>query len=427
MADSQRKIEFQFAKNILETIADDFTCFSCQIVPRNGPIFQSGNGQTLCSSCKNSSHQHFHQVFGVGKILKKLPNFCKFKKNHCNAVLAPENLNYHEEDCDHRDVLCPFGFCKKNFPALKLDGHLKSQHGIKDQIITPQNQLEKNLKISVKIETNEEFFVKNDMWCTGIKNPKNLFFLNARTNISKKHLLIWFQIDGSKLETKNYICSIKAGPYIFKDFPHSLDEDKNSIFESDEGLVVPFGAVKKNVQENAFIFEVQIGGRKSENDAHKNSEAVELREIIMFKIVPTTKHIVTIQAYIRGFLARKQYLNRKNLMQIKVAKERFLRKDCSTIQRFQNTNYNNVYNSGYYERGIEAIRFKSDKNLIIGGFGILANRTIDIKIQLFDIGVNGGNQEVAGELVAENEAAYCDNSTLFKEPANITAQRWLVH
>ena len=116
-------------------------------------------------------------------------------------------------------------------------------------------------------------------------------------------------------------------------------------------------------------------------------------------------------------------------MQIKVAKERFLRKDCSTIQRFQNTNYNTEYNSGSYERGIEAFRFKSDKNLIIGGFGIRAkNIPIGIKIQLFDIGVNGGNQEVAGELVAENEVAYSDDGRfLFKEPANITAQRWLVH
>ena len=89
------------------------------------------------------------------------------------------------------------------------------------------------------------------------------------------------------------------------------------------------------------------------------------------------------------------------------------------------------------KKGIEAIRFKSDKNLIIGGFGIFGSTHYYCthyagKIQLFDIGVDGGNQEVAGKLVAESDEVtygYAWGETLpvlFKEPVNITAQRWLV-
>ena len=275
------------------------------------------------------------------------------------------------------------------------------------------------MKISTKIKTNQEFFVKNEMWCYGIKNHKNLFFLNARTNFSKGLLLIWFQIDGSTFETKNYTCSIKVGPYIFKDYPHSLDEDKNTVFESDEGLVVPFGAVKKNIQENALTFEVQIGGLKSEN-VQKMSEGVELKEIIMHKVqkqyLNALNNVIKVQAQIRMKLAKIKYQNlliqRENAaiilqkyarrqIAIKVTnnirqKGRFLRKDCSTVKRFPYIFHGQWKCLG--NNAIEAIRFKSDKNLIIGGFGLCgSSTTLHGKIKLFDIGVDGGNQEVAGE------------------------------
>ena len=176
MSSSQRKIEFQFAKDLFETISEDFTCHLCQLVPRNGPIFQSGDGRTLCSSCKNSTHDNFHQFFGLEKILKKLPNSCKFKKNNCSAVLASENLEYHEEDCKFRSMLCPFGYCKEIIPAIKLDEHLKSEHGGKEQNFLPQKWEKNKVKISAKIEVNEINFDQDGMWCAGIKSEKNLFY-----------------------------------------------------------------------------------------------------------------------------------------------------------------------------------------------------------------------------------------------------------
>ena len=397
MSESQRKIEFQFAKDLFETIADDFTCHLCQLVPRNGPIFQSGEGRTLCSSCKNATHANFHEFFGVDKILKKLPNSCKFKKNDCSAVLAPENLEYHEEDCKHRNVLCPFGFCKEIIPALKLDEHLKSEHEVKEQIFTPEKKEKNNVKISAKIEINEDHFDQNGMWSARIKNQKNLFFLNAQMNSSRKYLMIWFQIDGSKFEIKNYTCTMSAGPHMFKDFPHSLDEDKNSIFESGEGLLVPFGAVKKNIQDNVLVVEVQIEDFKSEN-VEKLSGNVEVKEIIVRKVVPKV----------------------------------FGREDFSTVQRFLNIIVWAVWSYKVTNR-IDAIRFMADQDVIIGGFGLFGSGGEHVgKIQLFDIGIEGGNQEVAGELLAESDVMtyQCEPKKtfriFFKEPVNIKAQRWLV-
>ena len=401
MSSSQRKIEFQFAKDLFETISEDFTCHLCQLVPRNGPIFQSGDGRTLCSSCKNSTHDNFHQFFGLEKILKKLPNSCKFKKNNCSAVLASENLEYHEEDCKFRSMLCPFGYCKEIIPAIKLDEHLKSEHGGKEQNFLPQKWEKNKVKISAKIEVNEINFDQDGMWCAGIKSEKNLFLLNAKMNSSRKQMMIWFQIDGSKFEIKNYTCSMSVGAHMFKDCPHSLDEDKNSIFESDEGLLVPFGAIKKNIQGNILVVEAGIEDVKSEN-IEKLSGVLEVKEIIMHKVAP----------------------------------KKFCREDFSTVLRFA------IINSIVpivpwipikQTPRVEAIRFMADQDLIIGGFGLFGSGAEHVgKIQLFDIGIDGGNQEVAGEMLAESDEItfQCEPGRtfpiLFKEPVNIKAQRWLV-
>ena len=120
--------------------------------------------------------------------MKKLPNSCKFKKNNCSAVLASENLEYHEEDCKFRSMLCPFGYCKEIIPAIKLDEHLKSEHGGKEQNFLPQKWEKNNVKISAKIDVNEVNFDQDGLWCGGIKSQKNLFLLNAKMNSSRKHL-----------------------------------------------------------------------------------------------------------------------------------------------------------------------------------------------------------------------------------------------
>ena len=181
-----------------------------------------------------------------------------------------------------------------------------------------------------------------------------------------------------------------------RDSPHSLDEDKNSIFESDEGLLVPFGAVKKNIQDNVLVVEVLIEDIKSEN-VEKLSETVEVKDIFMRNVVPKV----------------------------------FCREDFSTAQPFLHI-YMGLWNNKATNR-IDAIRFMAGQNLIIGGFGLFGSGGEHVgKIQLFDIGIEGGNQEVAGELLAQSDVMtyQCEPgktfSILFKEPVNITGQRWLV-
>lgn len=88
---------------------------------------------------------------------------------------------------------------------------------------------------------------------------------------------------------------------------------------------------------------------------------------------------------------------------------------------------------GYSGHSIEAVRFMADTDILLGGFGLFGGRgEYTAKLKLFDIGVEGGDQETDGELVVETEeipyecAARHKYPMLFDEPVPLIAHRWYV-
>lgn len=59
---------------------------------------------------------------------------------------------------------------------------------------------------------------------------------------------------------------------------------------------------------------------------------------------------------------------------------------------------------GYSGHSIEAIRFSADSDILLGGLGLFGGRGEYFgKIKVFDLGMDGGDNETDGELVAETE------------------------
>ena len=255
------KDNFEYVKPLFEKIVEDITCKTCLVVPRKGPIYQSAKGQTLCSHCKNANNfnddflNNYHQVFGFEKILEDLPNACKFRKHNCKTVLEQVDLDTHEEICEYREVLCPFGFCQEILPALKLQDHLTSEHFAKEHLLKQYCQENNDSSIfSAKIHIkDDEDFDENGFWCAQIKTHHHqtdlVFFLHVKKNSCQKFMNIWLQFCGTKFEKENFDCILKFGSYTFQNKPYSLDMNKELIYDdaeySDEGFLVPFGVVKK--------------------------------------------------------------------------------------------------------------------------------------------------------------------------------------
>ncbi|KAK0177732.1 hypothetical protein PV328_001750 [Microctonus aethiopoides] len=107
----------------------------------------------------------------------------------------------------------------------------------------------------------------------------------------------------------------------------------------------------------------------------------------------------------------------------------FSREDFVTVNRFEN----HGGGWGYSGHSIEAIRFMTDTDILLGGYGLFGGRgEYTAKIKLFDIGIDGGDQENDGELMAETEEIpyECEPrqkySILFEEPVTLQANRWYI-
>ncbi|XP_031781072.1 E3 ubiquitin-protein ligase MYCBP2 isoform X6 [Nasonia vitripennis] len=107
----------------------------------------------------------------------------------------------------------------------------------------------------------------------------------------------------------------------------------------------------------------------------------------------------------------------------------YSREDFATVSRFEN----HGGGWGYSGQSIEAIRFMADTDILLGGYGLFGGRgEYTAKIKLFDIGLEGGEEETDGELLAEtDEIPYeCEPrqkySILFNEPVALQANRWYV-
>lgn len=88
---------------------------------------------------------------------------------------------------------------------------------------------------------------------------------------------------------------------------------------------------------------------------------------------------------------------------------------------------------GYSGHSIEAVRFMSDTDILLGGFGLFGGRGEYYgRIKLFDLGPDGGDNEGDGELIGEtDEVAFeCGArekyAMLFDEPIPIHANSWYV-
>ena len=116
--------------------------------------------------------------------------------------------------------------------------------------------------------------------------------------------------------------------------------------------------------------------------------------------------------------------------QTKQNSKNFSKEDFTAVNRFDN----HGGGWGYSGHSIEAIRFMTDTDILLGGFGLFGGRGEYVgKIKLFDIGTDGGDQEGDGDLLAESdEVAYeCGARQkypiLFDEAVTIHAGKWYVN
>ncbi|CAI9731993.1 E3 ubiquitin-protein ligase MYCBP2-like [Octopus vulgaris] len=113
----------------------------------------------------------------------------------------------------------------------------------------------------------------------------------------------------------------------------------------------------------------------------------------------------------------------------RAATKDYTKEDFSIINRFDS----HGGGWGYSGHSVEAIRFMSDTDILLGGFGLFGGRGEYFgRIKLFELGFDGADKEEDGTLLAETEeipfecAARETYAMLFYEPVSLQANIWYV-
>ena len=287
---SNSKSEFLLKKNLFDQIAEDVVCHVCKIVPRKPPIYHLNNGKIICGSCKDASpgtQVHRQTVtIALEKLLFSLPTSCKFKDNGCDIVQDRRSIEYHEEDCNFRDVNCFYDFCQVKCSFESLEHHLRQDH--------PDPELWTNKLVPSSKFGNPKFprHQNHGRGCKILTHHEKTFYLLYEADSSSQRCTFYVMLYGSKFEAMNfkYLMKIESsddgGKYSFEGQVKSIDDDKDEVFKSGVGcLVVPLEAVaEKEVQgdketnaknpKNKFFLEVEIFDLKalSEENTDQNSD-----------------------------------------------------------------------------------------------------------------------------------------------------------
>ena len=314
MAESKAKIEFQAKKELFEAIVDNVVCSYCEVVPRKGPIYQSKElipknedsddeserpakrpkimvRKISCGEClpNPDEDKRFQRNVALENMLFAYPiTSCKFRRNDCKIVQDLKNIEYHEEDCQFRDVHCPLYFCDFIVPVSDLKKHILEIHDfdienedsdlvINDKVFTLKNS---NIYDENEDGNYREFYY--------FRQDKNLFVIQLYYTFEsdKECLMIWIQLWGSKFEAKNYNCLIQMGDsthgrFMFKGPVKSLDDsgEKNYYGLRNNGLIVSLDFAKKFEKfiddEGSLTVEIEIENLKLQEEQADYEEPME--------------------------------------------------------------------------------------------------------------------------------------------------------
>ena len=278
-----KKARFQAKVQVFEEVAQDLKCTSCKIVPRNPPVYQTDKGLVLCAECKPESRlTGIFQSPVIEKLVMKLPVSCKYQKNDCQVVQDRKNIAYHEQDCHHRNVMCPYDQCEEQVSLQRLKRHLLDAHRF---------NLNENSKNVSKIQGGDGIFSYSKSLYPDQANSSGdwkglaCFEFNSKrflilSRIYKRRFMVWLQIFGNQVEAKNYRYFLKIQNASDEEFRFNgsvlpIDDSKEDVFKRGSGLSVAIEAIKPIVSQHRFEVEIQIMNLKCDAEDARSGGATK--------------------------------------------------------------------------------------------------------------------------------------------------------
>ena len=200
---------------------------------------------------------------------------CKYRKDGCTEVKDLDSIYLHEEKCQFKMVLCPYGYCENYVNFSKLKNHLDKEHNnrIADESVgIPSDGERKGHAVILEIDgiNVKDFETSNTFWLFSFTHKDEPFMLNGRAELDSEeedeisNFYFWIQYFGGRVKSKNYSARIQIGTpaqgqYTYTGPIKCIDDKKTEVNKKrKDGLCVDAEAVKRYIKERSLEVEVEI-------------------------------------------------------------------------------------------------------------------------------------------------------------------------
>jgi hypothetical protein len=274
---TQLYLENNMNRKLVEELRSKVECPVCLVVPREGPVPQCPSGHFICVSCKKTREEEGKQdcpscrgpMVGEANsllasvVIENIKHECEHKD--CDEMVHYKEREGHEEQCEHRLVLCPGSgnTCNKLVPFKDMVGHVK---GCKDNIPKPLVVGEQKMLIILQEDHNSPSLSWKS-YCLEFNDET--FFLKIKKNkiFTLELVLLGTQQEANKYfaeisiyDFKNKIKSVKS---CFETRPIDQDQWGSACFTVTESVLAKLW--NYNAETKGFEFSVKVQITKDED------------------------------------------------------------------------------------------------------------------------------------------------------------------
>ncbi|CAB3259025.1 unnamed protein product [Arctia plantaginis] len=273
---------------------------------------------------------------------------------------------------------------------------------------------------------------KNDGTCNTWTGPEQVDFVNTLACIDPLYDVLWcYQPQMRVIKCYNILA------FDSHKIQRCCNTDSDVYFGETEFEYPNYGSMKrledfKNLENFDMTFNNET--RPVENVALSNMSVLN-QELAIPSTPGCSVTRMHAALHLLGCLDSLTYAHDMKLNQTECKRENTaspvapVKEDFLTVNRFES----HGGGWGYSGHSIEAIRFMCDTDILLGGVGLFGGRgDYTAKIKIYDIGVEGGDQEGDGELIVESEEIVFECAprdrfpVLFDMPVPLIANRWYV-
>ena len=242
-----------------DSIADEFECPVCLLIPREIPIPACSVGHIVCKKCrvnvtncptcrKRMPKDGTNSL--ANKLIERIPHPCKYRQLGCQIKNSLKEIIEHENRCLYKITNCPYLNCKSEVQIRNYHDHAMNSPSCN---MNPNNQFKTFKSLFVQSFNGQPSTIL-DWKMRGFEDQGKRFYFHMHYNPKVHAFVFYLTLAEDSSEAKKYLAKLtlknpndeRKSISITQNVVsmESAPSDIESLLDSESAMFVSFSAMR---------------------------------------------------------------------------------------------------------------------------------------------------------------------------------------